>query len=219
VCDHRPVNDLIALGVLITIEPLPVIGFIVVLSTDRGVRNGAAFIAGWILCLIAIVVATVAVTGGKPPSSGSTPSQAVDVLTIAIGAFLLGFAAQRRRRPPVAYRKRPAWMDRVDRMKAPSAATLGVLLQPWPIVAAGAASVAQADLSNAAQVVQLVLFVLLASSSLLTMEIYSIASPDAARAKLDSLREWLDTNRDRGLVVISGALGIWLIAKGFYQLF
>jgi threonine/homoserine/homoserine lactone efflux protein len=213
------VNDLVAMGVLIAIEPLPVIGFIVVLSTDRGVRNGAAFIAGWVLCLIAIIVATLAITGGKPPSSGSTPSQAVDVLTIAIGAFLLGFAAQRRRRPPVANRKRPAWMDRVDRMHAPSAALVGVLLQPWPIVAAAAASVAQADLSHAAQVVQLVLFVVLASSSLLAMEIYSATSPEGARAKLDALRQWLDTNRDRGLVVISGALGIWLIAKGLYQLF
>jgi threonine/homoserine/homoserine lactone efflux protein len=213
------VNDLVAMGVLIAIEPLPVIGFIVVLSTDRGVRNGAAFIAGWVLCLIAIVVATVAVTGGKPPSSGSAPSQAVDVVTIAIGAFLLGFAAHRRRRPPVTNRSRPAWMDRVDRMRAPSAALVGVLLQPWPIVAAGAASVVQADLSSTAQVVQLVLFVVLASSSLLAMEIYSVASPEPARAKLDALRQWLDTNRDRGLVVVSGSLGIWLIAKGVYQLF
>ena len=212
-------DDLVAMGVLIAIEPLPVIGFIVVLSTDRGVRNGAAFIAGWVLCLIAIIVATLALTGGKPPSSGSTPSQAVDVVTIAIGAFLVGFAAQRRRRPPVANRTRPAWMDRVDRMKAPSAALLGVLLQPWPIVAAGAASVAQADLSKAAQVAQLVIFVVLASSSLLAMEIYSATSPEAARAKLDALRQWLDANRDRGLVVVSGALGIWLIAKGVYQLF
>jgi threonine/homoserine/homoserine lactone efflux protein len=212
------VNDLIAMGVLIAIEPLPVIGFIVVLSTDRGVRNGAAFLAGWVLCLVAIVVATVAITGGQPPSSGSAPSQAVDVVTIAIGAFLLGFAAQRRRRPPVAHRDPPAWMARVDRMNAPSAALLGVLLQPWPIVAAGAASVAQADLSHTAQVVQLVLFVVLASSSLTVMEIYSARSPERAAAKLDRLRSWLDVNRDRGLIVISGALGIWLVVKGIYAL-
>jgi len=212
------VGELLVLGVVIAIEPLPVIGFILVLSTDRGPRNGAAFLAAWLACLIAIVVATLVVTGGQPPSRATAPATATAVANLVLG-LLLGVVAWRvHRRPPDRPRKEPGWMKTVDRMGPGGAASLGVLLQPWPLVAAGATLVVEADVNTAATIVVLVLFVALATSSLAAMEIYSLRSPEAARARLEALRTWLDLHRDRGIVILSASVGAALVAKGIYLL-
>jgi hypothetical protein len=165
-----------------------------------------------------VIVATLVFTGGRPPRQGTAPVLVVALVNIALGAFLLGVAARVRRRPADVPRPQPAWMKRVDRMKAPGAASLGVLLQPWPLVAAAAASASEANLSSTATVVALVLFGLLATSVLLTMEIYTVTSPEAARAKLDRLQGWLERHRDQGIVILATVVGLWLVSKGFYTL-
>ncbi len=210
--------ELIALGLVIAIEPLPIIGFILVLGTDRGARNGAAFIAAWVACLVAIIIATLALTGGAPPHEGTAPANLVAVIYLVIGAFLLGVAARVRQRPADVPRPQPSWMKRVDGMRAGGAALLGFLLQPWGLVAAGAAAVSQADVSNGLAVASLVLFALLGTSVLFTMEIYTIREPEAARARLDALHQWLDRHRDQGIVIISASVGLWLLGQGLYTL-
>jgi hypothetical protein len=212
------VLELIALGVVIAIEPLPIIGFILVLGTDRGARNGAAFIVAWVLCLIVVIVGTLALTGGAPPRQGTAPANLVGVVYVALGAFLLGVAARVRQRPADVPRPQPSWMKRVDGMQAGGAALLGFLLQPWGLVAAGAAAVSQADVSNGLAVASLVLFAVLGTSVLLTMEIYTIRQPEAARAKLDALHGWLDRHRDQGIVILSASVGAWLVVQGLITL-
>jgi hypothetical protein len=39
--------DLVLIGLAITLEPLPLTAFLLVLASERGVRKGAAFIFGW----------------------------------------------------------------------------------------------------------------------------------------------------------------------------
>ena len=43
--------DLIIIGLAITLEPIPLTAFILVLASRGGVRKGAAFIFGWLLSL------------------------------------------------------------------------------------------------------------------------------------------------------------------------
>jgi hypothetical protein len=78
--------DLVAVGIAIALDPLPLIPFILVLTSRRGTAKGAAFIMSWLLSLSAITVATLLLTGGEPPSSGSVPSTAALSVRIAIGA-------------------------------------------------------------------------------------------------------------------------------------
>jgi Na+/melibiose symporter-like transporter len=212
------VIDLLVLGLIITIEPLPVIGFILVLSTDRGLRNGLAFIGAWVACLVSVILLTLLVTGGNPPAKNTSPALGAAIANVVIGVLLLFVAWRVRRRPPDLPRKDPAWMKKVDQMSAWGAAGLGVALQPWPLVAAGATVVIQADVSTTATVVVLVLFCVLATSSMLTMEIYSATSPEAAKEKLTRLRAWVDRHRDRGIVILAASVGFWLAGKGVYLL-
>ena len=211
-------NDLIPLGIAITIEPLPVIGFILVLSTDRGVRNGAAFLAAWIACIVAIIAATAALTGGHPMSTHSLPATATYIAELVVGLGLIAVAVERRLHPRPEPPPAPGWAARLDHLGVGGAAALGFLLQPWPLVGAAAADVMAADLSKAASVAQLVGFTALASSSLLAMEIWSASSPDAAHARLEALRNWLEGHRNQAITILAAIIGLWLVAKGGYGL-
>jgi hypothetical protein len=209
------VFDLILIGVAVTVEPIPVTGFILVLSSERGTRKGAAYIAGWLLSLVVVVVATVAVTGGQPPKPATAPSTAILAIKIAFGAALLVFALHRRRQTGKP-RKPATWMAKVDGMSVWAAAALGLLLQPWVLVGAGAATVAELHISTLQSYLLLVLFCLLCTSTILIMEVYAIRSPEAARQRMDGLRSWMDGHRDQVIVILSLIVGLWLIGNNLY---
>jgi hypothetical protein len=109
-------------------------------------------------------------------------------------------------------------MGRLDRVSLWAAAGLAAFLQPWALVAAGAATVTQAKLSGTASYLVLVLFVLLATASFLYLELYATLAPAAAGARLGQLRNWLDTHRDQVIVVLCLLLGFWLAGKSIYLL-
>ena len=109
-------------------------------------------------------------------------------------------------------------MSKLDTMSPWASAGVGFLLQPWALVAAGAASVAQADLSSAASIAYMVGFCVLSTASLVAMEAYIVFAPEAATEKLAALRDWLSRHRDPGIAVLALVAGIVLVAKGSYQL-
>jgi hypothetical protein len=209
------VFDLILIGLAVTVEPIPITGFILVLSSERGTKKGAAYIAGWLLSLVVVVAGTVAVTGGKPPKPATTPSTVVLAIKIAFGVALLVLAFHRRRQPPKP-RQPATWMTKVDGMSVWAAAPLGLLLQPWVLVGAGAATVAQLHISTVQSVLLLVLFCLLCTSSILVMEVYAVRSPEAARQRMDGLRGWIDGHRDQVIVYLAVIVGFWLIGDNVY---
>ena len=210
-----PVFDLILIGLAVTLEPIPITGFILVLSSERGSFKGAAFILGWLLSLAVVVAGTVLITGGRPPKPASQPSTAVLAAKILFGVILLWIAYRRRSRVGTP-RKPPAWMARLDHLSVWAAAGLGVLLQPWVLVGAGAAAVAQLHVSSFQSYILLVGFCLLCTASYLAMECYAVRSPEASQQRLDGLRAWIDTHRDQVIVFLSLIVGLWLIGDNSY---
>ena len=211
------VLDLLLIGLGITLEPFPLIAFLLILSSEKGTRKGLAFILGWLACLVVVIGAVILLTGGKPPQPSTAPSTAVLAIKLALGVVLIFYAVrqERRRGRP---RKTPAWMARLDGFSAWSAAGLAAFLQPWTLVAAGAATVSQAKLSNVAEYLILLLFCLLATSSFLYLELSAAFRPVAADALMNKLRNWLDTHQDQVIIVISLLLGFWLAGKSIYLL-
>ena len=209
------VLDLLLIGLGVTLEPFPLTAFILILSSEKGTRKGLAFILGWLACLVLVIAAVVLVTGGKPPASSTAQSVAVLAVKLALGVVLILFAVRQWRRRG-RQSKPPAWMASLDRMSLWAAAGLAAFLQPWALVAAGAATVAQAKLSGAASYLVLMAFCLLATSSFLYLELYATFAPAAAGARLDRMRTWLDTHRDQLIIGISLLLGFWLVGKSIY---
>jgi hypothetical protein len=165
--------DLIIIGLAIAFDPLPLIPFILLLTSRRGTAKGAAFIAGWFLCIAAITALTLLVTGGSPPSSGSVPSDAALAVRVAIGVGLM---------------------------------------------AAGVTSVMQADLASAGSVVVLIVFVVLATSTYLALEVFALVRKERATRLALALRAWIEAHTQKAIVWGSIVVGLFLIGSGTYQL-
>ena len=212
------VVNLIVIGLAIALDPLPLTAFIVVLPSKRGVRKGAAFLFGWLLSLAIVVTVTVLATGDNPPKPNTVPSLASLAAKIAIGTLLVLIAIRQRRQMgrPKKPKKPPKWQTHVDNMSPWFAMALGPALQPWGLIAAGAATVVEAKLSSWETYLALFVFCVLASASYLALVIYAGFRPGQSNALLGRFRTWMETHTDQVIILGSLILGFWLIANSLY---
>ena len=209
------VLDLVIIGLAITLMPLTLVAFILILGSRQGLWRGLAFILGWTACLVVVIAGTVLITGGKPPRPHTAPSTAALLVKAFLGAVLIWVGLRWRRRMGKP-RKQPGWMARLDHLSPWAAAGLGIFLQPWSLVAAAAATVVQAKLSTAGDWLALVVFCLVATSSYLAMELYAAFAPATAAARFDQLHKWIDTHQDQAIVVGALVVGAWLLGDSLF---
>ena len=214
------VLDLMIIGLAVTLDPLPLTAFLVVLPSTRGARKGAAFVFGWLVSLAIVVTVTVLATGNNPPKPATAPSLAALAVKTVLGVLLVRIAVRHIRargqaKPP---KKPPKWQAHVDSMSPWFAMGLAPALQPWVLIGAGAATVVEAKLSSWESFLALFLYCVLASSSYLAMEIYAIVRPDQSQALLRRARTWIDTHTDQVIIAGSLIIGFWLIANSIYLL-
>jgi threonine/homoserine/homoserine lactone efflux protein len=209
---------LILIGLAIALDPLPLTAFVVVLPSKRGLRKGAAYLFGWLVSLAIVVTVTVLATGNNPPKPNTVPSLASLAVKIAIGTFLVLIAIRQRRRRglPKKRKKPPKWQEHVDIMSPWFAMGLAPALQPWTLIAAGAATVVEAKLSSWESYLALIGFCVLASASYIAMEIYAGFKPDQSQASLARIRTWMETHTDQAIIAGCLLLGFWLIASSIY---
>ncbi len=210
--------DLILIGLAITLDPLPLAGFFIILPSKRGVVKGAAFIFGWLVSLAMVVSVTVLATGNQPPRPQTAPSLAALAVKIALGVVLVAIAVRQRRRMgrPKKPKKPPKWQAGVDNMSPWYAAGLAPLLQPWGLIAAGAATVVQAKVSSVESALALLFFCVLATASYLVLEVLAGFWPDKSDTLLAHYRTWMDAHTDQLIVIGCLVLGFWLIADSIY---
>ena len=211
--------DLFLIGLVVTLEPIPLTAMILLLAAERGILKGLGFTLGWLLTLVAIVAATVLLTGGKPLIPQSAPSTAALAVKLAIGVVLVFIGYRRWGRPTTNEPKRqPRWMAGIDRINPLAAAGLGFLLQPWVLVAAGVATITGAKLSSGLEYLAVFAFCILCTASYLVLEVYAALRPEVVKTKLNALLEWINTHRDQVIVFLSLGLGLYLVAKSIYSL-
>jgi hypothetical protein len=210
--------DLLLIGLVITLEPIPLTAFLLILLSKGGTRKGAAFIFGWLLSLAIVVALTVLVTGNKPPKPNTAPSLAALAVKIAIGVALVLIAERQRRRmgKPRPPKKPPKWQTGIDNMSPLYAIGLAPLTQPWGLVAAGVAVITEAKLTSWESYIALFLFCLVATAVYISLELYAGFRPERAQAFLTSIRSWIDGHKDQVIIVVSLGLGLWLVGKSIY---
>jgi Sap, sulfolipid-1-addressing protein len=212
------VLDLLLIGLVIALEPIPLTAFILILLAKGGTRKGAAFIFGWLLSLAIVVAVTVLITDNKPPKPNTAPSLAALAVKILIGVALVLIAVRQRRRmgKPRPPKKPPKWQTGLDNMSPWYAIGLAPLTQPWGLVAAGVATIVEAKLSSWESYVALFLFCLVATGTYIAMELYAGFRPERAQAFLGGIRGWIDTHTDQVIIVVSLVLGFWLVGQSIY---
>jgi cytochrome b561 len=212
------VLDLMLIGLAVTLDPLPLTAFLVVLPSSRGVLKGAAFVFGWLVSLAIVVTITVTATGNDPPKPATVPSLAALAIKIVLGLVLVRIAVRhiRARSQPKPPKKPPKWQAHVDSMSPWFAMALAPTLQPWVLIGLGAATVVEAKLSSWESFLALGLYCVLASSSYLAMEIYAVVRPAQSQALLVRCKTWVDSHIDQAIIIGSLFIGLWFIADSIY---
>jgi threonine/homoserine/homoserine lactone efflux protein len=211
--------DLFLIGLVVTVEPLPLTAMILLLAAERGLLKGLGFLLGWLLTLVGIVALTALVTGGKPLIPQSAPSTAALAVKLLAGVVLVVIAVRRRRRPErTEPRRDPRWMSSIDRIKPVGAAGLAFLLQPWVLVAAGVSTIMEAKLSTGLEWFAVFAFCLWCTASYFVLETYAALRPEIVQDRLTALLQWINSHTDEAIVFLSMGLGLYLVAKSIFEL-
>jgi threonine/homoserine/homoserine lactone efflux protein len=207
--------ELFLIGLVVTLEPIPLTAMILLLAADGGLLKGLGYVLGWMSTLVLLVALTVVVTGGQPLRPQTAPSTTALAVKLAIGVVLVFIGYRRWGRPSStsqADKKQPKWMGWIDRMNPLTSAGLAFLLQPWVLVTAGIATITEAKLSSPLEYLAVFLFCLVCSASYIVMETYAALRPAQVKASLASLLEWINGHRDQAIVFLSLGLGLYLMA-------
>ena len=210
---------LIIIAVAIALDPLPLVPFILLLSSKRGVRKGAAFLFGWFLSLAVIVAGTIALSGVQPPAHGSPPAWVSIAIKLAAGLLLLYIGLRKRKAMagPPRQKEPPKWQRGIDDMSIWFAMALAPLTQPWGLIAAGVAAVIGVGAASAGSVALLIVFVVLASSSYLALELGAAFRPERAEKVAGAIRGWIESHTDQAIVLGSIGIGLFLVISAAYQ--
>jgi hypothetical protein len=212
-------GSLVLLGLFMAVEPIPVIGFSLTLSTPRGKANGLAFIVGWVATMAVIAACIVVLNGGDGFGAGSSVPDLSYALQLVAGLVLLTVWRLRQRLPAPEGPPPPAgWTRRIDRLSPPGAVFLGFLLQPWPLTAAGMSAILRANVGLTNSILAALLFISVSASGLAVMLAFELLAPDRAGARLGAMRLWLEMHRSAAITVVCGVAGAWLAVKGLLGL-
>ena len=212
--------NLLVIAAVIALEPIPLTTFILVLTSLRGVRKGAAFLFGWFVSLAAVVAVTILATGNNPPATDSVPSRAALVIKLVIGLALISIATRKRKRmgQPKKPKKPPKWQASIDQMSLWFAFALAPITQPWGLIAAGVTVILQEHVASAESVISLLLFCIVASSTYIALEVYAGFWPEQAQVLVARIRQWIDAHTDQAIIILSLGLGLFLVASSAYYL-
>ena len=214
------IGETLPLAVGIAISPIPIIAAILMLLSPRAKSTSVGFLTGWVAgIVVAIVLFTLISTVISQETGG--PSPVAGVIKIILGALLLFLAIKQWRARPATGEEAimPKWMSAIDSMTAGKALGLGFLLSavnPKNLLLAIAAGVivGGAGLTVSQMTVVIIIFVLLAASTVLVPVVgYLIASARLA-GPLDKLREWLVDNNAVIMAVLLLVIGVSMIGKG-----
>ena len=210
--------EVLPFAVGVAISPVPIIAVILMLFSSRAKVNGPMFLIGWAVALA--VVSGVAFLAGDAASE-STTTDAVSWSQVLFGALfvLLAVRTWSKRAPAGEQPEPPKWMAGIDSFSPVKALTLALLLAGVNpknlLLAAGAgAAVAGLALPTNEAVVSLLAFVIIASLTIAVPVVYYLVGGEAARTRLDTVKEWLALHNDAVMTVLFLVLGVNLISKG-----
>ncbi|HMR95051.1 MAG TPA: GAP family protein [Microthrixaceae bacterium] len=215
------ISEILGFAVGVAVSPFPIIAVILMLFTPRAKVNGPMFGLGWMisLALLSGVAYALADVGDAATSSGTADTIAWGKLVFGV-LLLAGAARTWKRRPgPGDTPEMPKWMSSIDGLTPPKALALGLLLagvNPKNLMLAIAAgtSLAQLGLTTGDAAISLVVFVLVASLTIVGPVAYYLVGGERAERTLDELKGWLGTHNDAVMAVLLLVFGVDLFAKG-----
>jgi hypothetical protein len=206
----------------LAITPTAIALCILFLSSKRPLANATAFAAPFaILYSLFAIVMLSAAAGSDEPLLDKT---AKELIGLGIGLFLLAFAAfqdVRGHRPQRQIRK-AGMLDRVEEARPLMALGIGFVvafLNPnLPILIAGLATAAAAEVSQADRTIGAVLLVVAAETGMIVPILWYAAMPLKASPGLAKVRAWLSEHERTLNIAVLLVFGTIFTLKGLVGL-
>ncbi|MFV9672638.1 MAG: GAP family protein [Acidimicrobiia bacterium] len=218
------IGETMSFAVGVAVSPVPIAAVIVMLFTPKAKTNAPSFMAGWIVGLL-LVGSIVLLIPGLEADSGD-PSTTAGVVKGLLGVLLLvaGWAAWRKRPGSGETAEMPTWMDAIDGFGVGKSFGMGFLLSALNpknllLVVAAAVAISAAGLSTGEGFGALIVFTLIAASTVAVPVIGYLIAGDRADATLASAKDWLIQNNSVVMAVLLLIFGISLIGDAVEILF
>lgn len=215
------IGQLLPLAVGIAISPLPVIAGILMLMSPRARSTGVGFLVGWLGGIVIVAVLFAALSSILPEQSDDGASPILGAVQLVLGVLMLLMAVRQwRGRPkPGADPEMPKWMAQIDGMTFFAALGLGLLLaalNPKNLLlgASAGVSLGSAGIGVGDMVIVVVIYTVLASSTVLIPVVGYLVASDRLRTPLGRMRDWLQAENAVIMTVLLLVLGVVIIGKG-----
>lgn len=215
------IGDFLPLALGVAISPIPIIAVILMLFSGRAKQNSLAFLAGWLVGIVATMVILIGVASTQDLSSGGEPSDTSSWIKLVLGLLLVVAAAgQWRKRPkPGEDPTMPGWMTKIDSMKPGAALGLGILLSALNpknllLIAGAAAGISQTDLSSTDTAIAVAVFTLIGASTVAVPTLGYLFLGAKIQPTLDAAKVWLSANNITVMAVLLLVIGVTLFGKG-----
>ena len=213
-------TKLIPLGLVIALSPLTVIPAVLVLHAPRPRPAGLAFLAGWVLCLVALTAAFV----GASDLLGSlhqAPPRWASWLRVVLGSALIVFGIYSwltRHR----HTKTPAWLRSFSRLTPVRAGITGAVLAIRPEVlilsAAAGLAIGTGGVGAAGGWICGAVFVVVSASTVAIPILGYVGAGDRLDDTLERLKVWMEENHGAMMAVILVVIGLIVVYNGIHAL-
>jgi hypothetical protein len=215
------IGDILTSALGIALSPIALLAAITLVLSPRGNAAGLGFLGGWLLGVIVPVLGVSILAGLLPESQPDVSRPIAGTLLLLLGALFLYFAVREWRNRPLPGRAPvlPRWVAALNSMTVSQGLALGFGLgagSPKNLtlgVAAGL-TIAGADFRPREIILVLLVFVVLAVSSMLLVVVGGMLGVDVWRRELVDFRDWLGRNSATVHVVLFLVLGTSLIGAG-----
>ena len=215
------IGALLPLALGVAISPIPIIAAILMLLSPKAKGTSVGFLLGWVLGIVVAVVLFTLLAAVIPEGDADAAKPVAGTIKILLGAALLFLAVRQWRSRPKAGEEPalPKWMAAIDTMTAGRGFGLGFLLaavNPKNLLLGAAAGVivGTAGLALGEAAVAVLVFVLVAASSVAIPVIAYLVASKRMAAPLESLRTWLVHNNAAVMSVLLLVIGVVVIGKG-----
>ncbi len=195
------IGDLLPTALGVAISPVPIIAVILMLLAPRARAASVGFLLGWVVGIAAVITVVAVVVDPVDDSEGSASSTFTSVVLLLLGAAacLLAVRSWRSRPRRGQTPELPKWMSAIESMTPVRAAGLGALLsglnpKNLTLCLAGGLTIGAGGLDSEETIAAILVFVVIASSSVAVPVLAYLAAQNRVRQPLDDLRVWLTEN-------------------------
>ena len=210
------IGNILPLAIAIALSPFPIIGLILTLFTKRARTNSLFFLLGWIVGLAVVAAIVIAlVNAGRITAGSESSDEGSSIVSLFLGLALLFFGFREwKRRPKVGEEvATPKWMESTDSIGPGGAFGLAFLLSgvnPKNLLlnAGAAVIIGQAPLDTTQTLIVALIYILIASISIIGTVVYYQVAGKKAEKDLTSMKAWLIQNNTAVMAVLLVVFGV-----------